>query len=92
MFHFNTVAYAGYCPLDTLKALAQSSDLLRSEHWYTGLALVMKDCRLYGDAIEHFEEALMLDSRGWVAMEGLGICHAGRGDYLKAIDWTQKAI
>jgi len=52
----------------------------------------MKDCGYFDDAIEHFEAALTPDSPAWVAMEGLGICYGVCGEYLKAIDWMQKAI
>lgn len=50
------------------------------------------ECEFFDDAIDHFDAALKLDSRGWVAMEGLAKCYGGRSEYLKAIDWMQKAV
>jgi len=68
----------------------------------------MVDYRFFDDAFEHYEAALKLDSNGWVAMKGLGICYSYRGKrlamdgkygesfnylyYSRAIDWVEKAI
>ena len=78
--------------LDTLVTLAESEDIPRSEHWYTGLAWIMMECGKVDVAIEHFQKALEISSPGWVAMEGLARCYGNLGEYRKAIDWMEQGI
>ena len=88
----NNETYQRYIEQDTLKALAESEDIPKSEHWYTGVAWSMMECDYVKDAIEHFGKALEINSTGYVAMEGLANCYGYLKQYHEAIDWMEKAI
>ena len=83
-------------PLDSIESIAKLEPLAKSEHWYTGVALVMMEMstRLHTEtAIAYFEKALEIAPGGWVAMEGLARCHADYfHDYYTAIYWMEKAV
>ena len=60
--------------------------------WHTllGWALMMGDH--YEPAVAHYHEAIALDPKAWVALEGLARCAGEQGQYRDAIAWQKKAL
>lgn len=83
-------------PLDRLEALANLTSTPKTEHWYTGVAWIMMEVKseeYTKRAIEYFKKALELSPQGWVALEGLAVCHGSNlGDYSTAIQLMKDAL
>lgn len=78
--------------LERMKELAELGDVEKTEHWYTGLAWIMMEGNYLEPAMEHFHIALDMNSKLWVAMEGLARCLGSLSRYKEAVSWMEKAL
>ncbi len=60
--------------------------------WQTLLGWALMMGRHYEPAVAHCHEAIALDPKSWVALEGLARCAGEQGQYHDAIAWQEKAL
>ena len=70
---------------ERIMGVAKWADLEENAVWHRRIAMTFREFELWGEAKEHFEKALELDSGMWIAQVGLAMLHYRRGDYDAAI-------
>ncbi|KFY87384.1 hypothetical protein V500_07000 [Pseudogymnoascus sp. VKM F-4518 (FW-2643)] len=78
-------------PLESMRTYAEWAGLKKTAHWHAGLAWIMMDGDYFDAAIAEFKKALEMDSKAWVAQEGISRCYDSLGDVNLALEWMAKA-
>jgi len=78
-------------PVENMRTYAEYAGLEKTTHWHAGLGWIMMDGEYYEAAIEEFQKALDLDSKAWVAQEGISRCYDGLKKVDLALEWMAKA-
>lgn len=74
-----------------MRTYAEWAGLNKTAHWHAGLAWIMMDGDYFDAAIAEFKKALEMDTKAWVAQEGISRCYDSLGDVNLALEWMAKA-
>jgi tetratricopeptide (TPR) repeat protein len=66
-------------------SVAKWADLEENAEWHRRIAMTFRDFEFWDEAKKHFEKALELDTRMWMAQVGLAMLHYRRDEYDAAI-------
>ncbi|KAK0622754.1 hypothetical protein B0T14DRAFT_564176 [Immersiella caudata] len=77
---------------ERLEYTATYAGLERDVHWHTLLGWSLMMGKHYAAAVSHYESAIALYPRAWVALEGLSRCAGEQGRPAEAVVWQEKAI
>ena len=69
-----------------MRTYAEWAGLNKTAHWHAGLAWIMMDGDYFDAAIAEFKKALEMDTKAWVAQEGISRCYDSLGDVNLALE------
>ncbi|KAI9675313.1 MAG: hypothetical protein M1817_001216 [Caeruleum heppii] len=72
-------------PLQVILEAAEKFGFEKTPLWHRRLAMCLRDSEHYDEAMEHFEIALKMNERLWMARSGIARLHAQREHYDEAI-------
>lgn len=66
--------------------VAEWAQFEKTALWHRRLAMVLRECGMYDEALDYFTKALELDDKLWLARSGMALVHFYKKEYDKSIE------